>query len=157
MKASVSWLAFMMHIVPNRPAMAKKRARGFHFGPMPFSMMCIGPPWGLPMSSLPLYMMARTPSWYFVAMPTTALTHIQKMAPGPPMTRAIATPAMLPIPTVAPITEVRAWTEEICPAPESPAPRLRSSRMEWGSRLIDTAPEDMKRYRPPPMSRKKRG
>ena len=44
MNASVSWLAFMIHMVPNRPAMAKNRARGFHFWPRPRSMMCMGPP-----------------------------------------------------------------------------------------------------------------
>ena len=32
-------------------------------------------------------------------MPTAATTHIQKIAPGPPSVRAIATPAMLPVPT----------------------------------------------------------
>ena len=44
MNASVSWLAFIMHMVPKRPAMAKNRARGFHFWPRPRSMMCMGPP-----------------------------------------------------------------------------------------------------------------
>jgi hypothetical protein len=33
-------------------------------------------------------------------MPTAAHTHIQKMAPGPPITMAVATPPMLPLPTV---------------------------------------------------------
>lgn len=28
------------------------------------------------------------------------MSHIQKMAPGPPMEIAVATPAMLPVPTV---------------------------------------------------------
>ena len=36
-----------------------------------------------------------------VDIPITALTHIQKTAPGPPMAIATATPAILPIPTVA--------------------------------------------------------
>ena len=34
-------------------------------------------------------------------MPTSAVIHIQKSAPGPPMAIAVATPAMLPVPTVA--------------------------------------------------------
>ena len=34
-------------------------------------------------------------------MPKNALTHIQKMAPGPPETMAVAAPAMLPVPTWA--------------------------------------------------------
>ena len=32
-------------------------------------------------------------------MPKKALTHIQKMAPGPPAMMAVAGPAMLPVPT----------------------------------------------------------
>ena len=32
-------------------------------------------------------------------MPKSAITHIQKIAPGPPTTMALATPAMLPVPT----------------------------------------------------------
>ena len=36
-----------------------------------------------------------------VIMPKKAAIHIQKMAPGPPETMAVATPAMLPTPTVA--------------------------------------------------------
>ncbi len=44
-----------------------------------------------------------------VIMPKNASTHIQKMAPGPPIDRAVATPAMLPMPTV-PASEVDvAW------------------------------------------------
>jgi len=35
-----------------------------------------------------------------VAIPTRALTHIQKIAPGPPTAMAIATPDTLPMPRV---------------------------------------------------------
>ena len=34
-------------------------------------------------------------------IPSMALIHIQKTAPAPPMETALATPAMLPVPTVA--------------------------------------------------------
>jgi len=34
-------------------------------------------------------------------MPKMALIHIQNGAPGPPVAMAAATPAMLPLPTVA--------------------------------------------------------
>ena len=34
-------------------------------------------------------------------MPTSAVIHIQNSAPGPPSAMAVATPAMLPVPTVA--------------------------------------------------------
>ena len=43
-KASVSWLAFMMHSVPNIPAMAKHTASHRQLAPSPRVMMCIGPP-----------------------------------------------------------------------------------------------------------------
>ena len=43
---------------------------------------------------------ARTISENFVAMPKKELTHIQKTAPGPPLTIAVATPMMLPVPKV---------------------------------------------------------
>ena len=143
MKASVSWLALMMHSVPNIPATAKNTASGFHLGPRPRSMMCMVPPCGMPRSSVPLNMVVSTPSWYLVHMPTMALTHIQKMAPGPPSTRAMATPAMLPRPTVAPMVEASACTDEICPS--EPSPFRRSSRTAAGRRRSDTAPEAMKR------------
>ena len=34
-------------------------------------------------------------------MPKMAVIHIQNTAPGPPVTTAVATPAMLPVPMVA--------------------------------------------------------
>lgn len=34
-------------------------------------------------------------------MPAAALSHIQASAPGPPSTMALATPTMVPVPTVA--------------------------------------------------------
>ena len=45
---------------------------------------------------------------YFVAMPTRAVTHIQNTAPGPPRWIAVATPAILPVPTVADSAVARA-------------------------------------------------
>ena len=44
-----------------------------------------------------------------VAVPAMAVIHIQKMAPGPPMVMASATPAMLPRPTVLASAELSAW------------------------------------------------
>ena len=38
---------------------------------------------------------------HLVHMPNSAETHIQNMAPGPPIAIAPATPAILPVPTVA--------------------------------------------------------
>ena len=48
-----------------------------------------------------------------VAAPMQAKTHIQKTAPGPPITIAAATPAMLPTPILAPILVQNAWKEEM--------------------------------------------
>ena len=42
-------------------------------------------------------------------MPKMALTHIQNSAPGPPRWMAVATPAMLPTPTVAARAVASAW------------------------------------------------
>ena len=47
------------------------------------------------------YLTAKTPSPYLVAMPNSAVIHIQNTAPGPPNTQAVATPAILPVPIVA--------------------------------------------------------
>ena len=47
------------------------------------------------------YFTASRPSENFVAMPNSAASHIQNIAPGPPATMAVATPTMLPVPMVA--------------------------------------------------------
>ena len=105
---STSWLACMKHRVPMRPKHEKATAIGFHLGPSPLTIIYMGPPCSSPLVSRPLYMMARVPSKNFVDMPTMALTHIQNITPGPPTVRAIATPAMLPMPTVAAMALIRA-------------------------------------------------
>ena len=56
------------------------------------------------------------------ALPTMATIHIQKIAPGPPSTIAIATPAMFPTPTRLAVLTQNAWNEDICPAPRFPTP-----------------------------------
>jgi len=40
-------------------------------------------------------------SQYLVAIPTSPVIHIQNRAPGPPRAIAVATPTILPVPTVA--------------------------------------------------------
>ena len=114
---STSWLACHTHRVPTSPKMANATASGFHFSPRPLVMMYMGPPCTSPALSLPLYMMARVPSKNLVVIPTSALTHIQKITPGLPLptVSATATPAMLPIPTVAAMALSSACTELICP------------------------------------------
>ena len=46
-------------------------------------------------------------------MPSHAVTHIQKTAPGPPMLMAVATPAILPVPTRLAKPVANAWNELI--------------------------------------------
>ena len=106
--------------------------------------MYIMPPRVRPSLSVPLYITDSVPSWYFVHMPIRALTHIQKMAPGPPTVSAMATPAMLPRPTVAAMADARACTDEIWPVFSSPL-FTRSALTAAGRRRSDTAPERMNR------------
>ena len=54
---------------------------------------------------------ASTASAYIVAMPKKAITHIQNIAPGPPVSIAPEAPTMLPVPTWAAIAVARAWKE----------------------------------------------
>ena len=50
-------------------------------------------------------------------MPNTPDTHSQKRAPGPPMEMAVATPAMLPTPTVEARAVATAWNGVTLPVP----------------------------------------
>ena len=52
---------------------------------------------------------------WFKPAGTSATTHIQKIAPGPPSMIATETPAMLPAPTRPATESIRAWKEESCP------------------------------------------
>ena len=63
------------------------------------------------------YLTASRPSEYFVAMPKKAATSIQKSAPGPPVPMAVATPTMLPVPTVAASAVQSAAKLETSPSP----------------------------------------
>ena len=142
---STSWLACHTHSVPTSPKIANALASGFHFSPNPLVMMYMGPPCTSPALSVPLYMIASVPSKNLVVIPTKALTHIQNITPGLPLpiVSATATPAMLPIPTVAAIALISAWNELIWPVslPLSEACFCLSTLMACGKRLIDTAPE----------------
>ncbi len=41
------------------------------------------------------------------------MSHIQNTAPGPPVAMAVATPAMLPVPTREAVATIMAWNDEI--------------------------------------------
>ena len=47
------------------------------------------------------------------AAPTSAISHIQNTAPGPPVAMAVATPAMLPVPTRLAVETISAWNDEM--------------------------------------------
>ncbi len=72
-------------------------------------------------------------------MPRSATHHIQKIAPGPPSVSAIATPAMLPVPTRDARPTQNAWNEEIPPsaAPVEPPTRRNMSpnSRTWTARV----------------------
>src|SRR5690606_18076687 len=58
---------------------------------------------------------------YEVDAPRKAITHIQNTAPGPPNAIAVATPAMLPMPTRPDSDIARAWNDDT-PATELAPP-----------------------------------
>src|SRR5690554_7598737 len=89
--------------------------KNFHFFPIPCSITYMGPPCICPEESFPLYIIAKVQVKYLVAIPTKADTHIQKIAPGPPMLMAKATPLIFPKPTVAATAEAKAWREVMSP------------------------------------------
>ena len=74
--------------------------RGFSSA-SPLATTHMGPPWGAPPASMLRYSMDKVTSVSLRAMPIRPTTHIQKIAPGPPRATAMATPPMLPSPTVA--------------------------------------------------------
>ena len=85
----------------------------------------MGPPVQLPPALRSRKWRARVTSENLVHMPSSAEHHIQNTAPGPPMAMAPATPAMLPVPTVAASAVHTAWKGVMAP---SAASRLRNIR-----------------------------
>jgi len=63
---------------------AKATASGFHLRPSPRSIEYIGPPAADPPGRMVRNFMDRVHSVNLSAIPKTAVTHIQKSAPGPP-------------------------------------------------------------------------
>src|SRR5690606_13066639 len=94
---------------------------------------------------------ASTASEYLVAIPTRAVSHIQNSAPGPPRKTAVATPAMLPVPTVADSAVIRAWNGGMSPSSSSPRDRpLHISRKPAPSFMIGISFRPILRNRPTP-------
>ncbi|GFG49921.1 hypothetical protein MAGR_13620 [Mycolicibacterium agri] len=65
-----------------------------------------------------------------VDAPRKATAHIQNIAPGPPKAMAVATPAILPVPTRPASDIVSAWKEE---TPEGDFSPLSISRIISGT------------------------
>ena len=103
----LSWTMLPMPKPASPPNSAKAPPSQAQRLPRPFLIAYIGPPTCSPRAS--------TTSQYLVAMPTSAVHHIQNSAPGPPMKIAVATPAMLPVPTVAARQVISAWNGLISP------------------------------------------
>ena len=76
----------------------------------------MAPPMTLPSERSWRYIWPREHSVNLEAMPRTPARIIQKVAPGPPIEMAMATPAMLPSPTVAERAAVRASKWETSPS-----------------------------------------
>ena len=86
-------------------------------------------------------------------MPKRPETHSQNSAPGPPMTIAVATPAMLPTPTVEASAVATAWNGVTLPVP-SPRENILPST-SWSAnprRRNCTKPVRIVSSRPVPMS-----
>lgn len=97
------------------PKMAKHVPSHFQRGPRPFLMKYMAPPTQLPAGVFSRKCTESRTSANFVIMPTRAVTHIQKRAPGPPMAMAVATPTILPVPISAARAVMRAFQGESSP------------------------------------------
>ena len=125
-----------------------------HFAFIPRSRTYIGPPHIAPLASFTRKRTERSASEYFVAMPKTPVSHIQRTAPGPPAATAVATPTMFPVPIVAARAVVSAPNWLTSPAPSFS--RLKEilmavQRCRWGK------PRRNVRKRCVPKSRMMRG
>ncbi len=80
-----------------------------------FLIVYIGPPEKSPFSFTLRYFTASAHSAYFVEMPKAAAIHIHTSAPGPPITIAVATPTIFPVPIVPASAVINAEKGEIAP------------------------------------------
>ncbi len=106
--------------IPKDASTAKRANRNANKRPAhlilnPFFIVYIGPPLISPLLFFSRYLIESVHSLYFVASPNKAQIHIHTSAPGPPITIAVATPTMLPVPIVAASAVVSAENGEISP------------------------------------------
>ena len=97
----LTWVAFPTPKAAINPNILYKEARSQNLRGKPLRMICIGPPIQSPLLSLVRKCTANVASANLMIIPRRPQIHIQKMAPGPPMAIAPATPAKFPVPTVA--------------------------------------------------------
>ena len=89
------------------------------------SITYMGPPAHWPRWSRRRKRTASTLSVKMVAMPKRAESSIHTRAPGPPATKAVATPTILPVPMVAARAVIRAEKGDTSPAPPALARESR--------------------------------
>ena len=106
-----------------------------------------------PSCSRTRYFCASVTSEYLVAIPTAAVTHIQKSAPGPPQWMARATPAMFPIPTVADSAVVSAWKWVTSPSSSGSSYLPDATAAPCRRRVTWMKPSRSVRYTPIPSRR----
>src|SRR5699024_8502081 len=113
---ALPWVIFPMPKQAMTEKIANANAKMLPTGPrIPRARYYRGQPVFSPAVSVPRNRTPKTASAYLDAMPTRPVTHIQNKAPGPPIPMAVATPTILPVPTVAASAVVNAWNWEISP------------------------------------------
>ncbi len=152
-----NWLAWNRGRQPIMPHTANIRARGLNRGPSPTSIKYMGPPWAMPSSSWRRYMQASVQVKNFVHMPSKPAIHIQKMAPGPPMLMAMATPAILPMPIVPDNADESAWKCGISPGSPGLSYLPRNRLKVWRRRRNGNKRQRKAKYNAVPATRKTSG
>ena len=85
----------------------------------------------------------------------SAITHIQNTAPGPPTAMAVATPAMLPVPTRLAVDTIMAWNDDTLFWPSTCFFSVMALNMSF--RCVNCTPRvRMVKYTPAPISRNTR-
>jgi hypothetical protein len=87
-----------------------------------------------------------------VLAPKSAITHIQKTAPGPPTKMALATPAKFPVPTLEDRLMANAWNEDTFLPLEEEFEGVHRLRSIVGSIVNCTALRFHVKYRAQPTS-----
>ena len=133
-RARAMELAWAMSPIPREAGMVKRAKQSAstapsRFGRRPCRMVYMGPPHISPRSLRRRYLTASRHSAHLEERPKRAESSIHTRAPGPPAARAVATPAMLPVPMVAARVVIRAEKGDTSPAPRAPERACRPSTL----------------------------